>query len=152
MANIITINKAGHRGTSVTKRFEEVEDFYNELSVYYKLKSTKGYELPLANILNINEYGQTITYEYVGDVFTYASLNNHDKAHLRHTIDKFETECRQLGLLVIEFDILKSLNGEFTFVDFEKCQFVGKEDERIKEYLHNKRIQIGIENEGTESE
>mgnify|MGYP001200429621 CR=1 FL=1 len=147
MANRTTIYLHGHQRERVVKTFGNSSDYYNELSVYYKLKSLSHmdkWKINLCDIRNTDDELCEITYKYGGSAVTYYNINKELKVEYENNLNKFEDVCVHLQLLPMEFNILMSeFNREFYFIDFEKFHFVDDTD-RINNYFKEYREIQGI--------
>tara|TARA_Y100001938_G_scaffold151181_1_gene246996 strand:- start:2349 stop:2798 length:450 start_codon:yes stop_codon:yes gene_type:complete len=147
MANQTTIHSTGHNRRKVVKTFSNLTDYYNELSVYYKLKSLlhmDKWKINMCDITNTDDELGEITYKYGGSEVIYHNINKELKVEYENNLNKFEDVCIYLKILPTEFNILMSeFSREFYFIDFEKFYFVDDED-RIKKYFKEHREIQGI--------
>ena len=147
MANQTTIHLTGHKRQKVVKTFGNSTDYYNELSVYYKLKSLSHmdkWKINLCDIRHTDDELFEITYKYGGSAVTYHNINEELKVEYENNLNKFEGVCVYLKILPNEFNILMSeFNREFYFIDFEKFYFIDNLD-RIKKYFKEHREIQGI--------
>ena len=147
MANQTTIHLLGHNRRKVVKTFSNVSDYYNELSVYYKLKSLSHmdkWKINICDIKNTDDELGEITYEYGGSEVIYHNINKELKVDYETNLNKFQDVCIHLQILPIEFNILLGeFSREFYFIDFEKFHFV-HELSNIEQYFKDYKKTQGI--------
>tara|TARA_A100001201_G_scaffold140244_1_gene133129 strand:+ start:4025 stop:4474 length:450 start_codon:yes stop_codon:yes gene_type:complete len=147
MANRTTIFLSGHQRRKVVKVFGNLSDYYNELSVYYKIKSLSHmdkWKINLCDIISTDDELYEITYKYGGSEVIYHNINKELKDDYENNLNKFEDVCIYLQVLPTEFNILiNEFSRKFYFVDFEKFHFVDNTD-RINNYFKEHRETQGI--------
>ena len=147
MANQTTIHLTGHKRRKVVKVFGNLTDYYNELSVYYKLKSLSHmdkWKINICDIISTDDELNEITYNYGGSEVIYHNINKELKDNYKINLNKFEDVCIYLQLLPKEFNtLINEFSRKFYFTDFEKFHFVDNID-RIKKYFNEHRETQGI--------
>lgn len=147
MANRTIIYLHGHQRERVVKLFGNSTDYYNELSVYYKLKSLSHmdkWKINLCDIINTDDELNEITYNYGGSEVIYHNINRELKVEYGNILNKFQDVCIYLQLLPTEFNVLiNEFSRKFYFIDFEKFHFVDDTD-RIDNYFKEYKETKGI--------
>tara|TARA_S200002703_G_scaffold157430_1_gene165228 strand:+ start:44 stop:493 length:450 start_codon:yes stop_codon:yes gene_type:complete len=148
MANRTAIYLFGHQRQKVVKTFNNLTDYYNELSFYYKIKSLSHmdkWKINLCDIIDTDNELFEITYKYGGSEVIYHNINKELKVEYENNLNKFQGVCIYLQVLPTEFNILINEFGrEFYFIDFEKFHFIN-DTERITNYFNEYRKTQGIE-------
>ena len=148
MANRTAIYLFGHQRQKVVKTFNNLTDYYNELSFYYKIKSLSHmdkWKINLCDIIDTDNELFEITYKYGGSEVIYHNINKELKVEYENNLNKFQDVCIYLKVLPMEFNILINEFGrEFYFIDFEKFHFIN-DTERITNYFNEYRKTQGIE-------
>ena len=147
MANQTTIHLTGHKRRKVVKVFGNSTDYYNELSVYYKLKSLSHmdkWKINICDIISTDDELNEITYNYGGSEVIYHNINKELKDDYEINLNKFEDVCIYLQLLPKEFNtLINEFSRKFYFTDFEKFHFVNDID-MITKYFNEHRETQGI--------